>query len=60
MRAGCVGAKDCGVLMSVRLPKVMTEATMTYNVRFQNGYDWTAGGKCVLLSPFWCFMTHGT
>lgn len=42
---GCVGAKDCGVLMSVRLSKVMKEATFSYKVKFESGYDWTKGGK---------------
>jgi hypothetical protein len=31
--------------MTVRLSKVMTEATMTYNLQFSQGFDWTLGGK---------------
>lgn len=43
--AGCFGLYKCGAGMSVRLTEVLTEATMTYNLKFEEGFDWTYGGK---------------
>jgi hypothetical protein len=31
--------------MYVRLPKPLTEATISYKVKFSENYKWTAGGK---------------
>ena len=33
----------CGLLMENELSRPLTEATLTYNIRFSEGYDWTAG-----------------
>ena len=43
--AGCVGTEECGVLFTVRLPKVVRSATLSYKVKFDADYDWTRGGK---------------
>lgn len=44
--AGCVGTdKGCGVRMTLRLPAPMLEATLSYRVRFSEGFGWTQGGK---------------
>lgn len=55
--AGCVGAKTiasdgrpCGMLLQSRLSKPMEEATLTYRMKFSEGFDWTAGGKLPGLS----------
>lgn len=48
--AGCVGAKfipsdgiPCGMLTQTQLDRPLTEGTLTYNIKFSKGYDWTAG-----------------
>jgi hypothetical protein len=43
--AGCVGTNACGALFSVVLPESLDHATISYNFKFQEGYDWTKGGK---------------
>lgn len=35
----------CGLIMYVRLPRPVAAATLSYNVKFSAGYDWTYGGK---------------
>ena len=43
--AGCVGTKGCGLLVTMRLPTPLQEATLSFRVRFGEGYEWTHGGK---------------
>lgn len=45
MPAGGVGPGGTGMLMRVDLPREVPSATLSYSVKFDEGYDWTAGGK---------------
>ena len=42
---GCVGAGTCGMLFAVNFSQELEEATLSYKVKFDTNYDWTAGGK---------------
>ena len=33
------------MLMRVNLPREVNSATLSYRVKFDDNYDWTAGGK---------------
>ena len=43
--AGGVGPGGTGMLMRVNLPREVNSATLSYRVKFDDNYDWTAGGK---------------
>ena len=43
--AGGVGTHKSGMLMKVALKEELEEATLSYKVKFDGNYDWTAGGK---------------
>jgi hypothetical protein len=42
---GGVGTDEGGVVFAVDLSEELEEATLSYKMKFDKGYDWTAGGK---------------
>ena len=44
MCTGCGGLKPCGFATYLEL-QPMEEATLQYRFKFDEGYDWTWGGK---------------
>lgn len=46
---GVVGVKNGGFILHAPLSKDLDEATLSYRFKFEKGYDWTYGGKCVSL-----------
>ena len=42
---GGVGTHKSGMMMKMTLDEELEEATLSYKVKFDGNYDWTAGGK---------------